>query len=85
MLLVVGKDIVEREPELVLGVEPEKRIAARRQNVHVFERNVAVDGQLISAERGVERREDQRVFDIANAYIAIDAHRAPARRGCGRT
>ena len=61
MLLIVGKDIVECEAELVLGIETEKCVTARRQNMNIFERDVAVNGKLVSGEGGVERREDQRV------------------------
>ena len=74
VLLVVGKDVVELDLELVarFGVETEECVSAGREDVHVFERDVFVDGQAVAGERGVVRREDQRIGHVADADVAID-------------
>ncbi len=72
MLLIVGEDVVELDPQLVIGIEAEKGERARRQHVHVLKRDVAIDGKPVAGEGGVVRRKDQRVGHIANADVAIE-------------
>ena len=80
MRLVVGKYIVEFQPEFVLRVQSEKGVTPCRQHVYVFECDIPIDRKLISGEGCVKRREDKRVFRIANANVTIEKvmHQAAA-------
>src|SRR6516225_636620 len=68
---IVGEDVLKFHTELVRGVEAEECVAAGREDVYVVERDVAVDGQKVTGEGGVERGEDKGILDVADADVAV--------------
>lgn len=71
MLLIFGKDVVERQPQPVLRVQSKKCIVPCSQNVNIFEDNVPINGQQVPTERRVERCKHQGIGYIADADVVI--------------
>ena len=53
------------------SVEAEEGEGCGRGDMHVFEHDVAIDGQLVALEGGVVGRENERVHRVANADITV--------------